>query len=160
MELLEKSIKEHTRREPMKTPRYPYSDISMERLSTCHPALQTVFLAAADHMDVSILEGHRSPAVQLIYFQEGRSKVKSGKHNKTPSEAVDAAPYPVYFPDTRTRKVTHIKDFARFYLLAGTVLTVARDLGVNIRWGGDWDKDGDVYDQTFDDLVHFELVEV
>lgn len=28
-----------------------------------------------------------------------------------------------------------------------------------IRWGGDWDRDHDVKDQTFNDLVHFEVVD-
>jgi peptidoglycan L-alanyl-D-glutamate endopeptidase CwlK len=26
-----------------------------------------------------------------------------------------------------------------------------------IRWGGDWDMDNDLSDNTFNDLVHFEL---
>lgn len=32
-------------------------------------------------------------------------------------------------------------------------------LGIDIRWGGNWDMDGEpVTDQNFQDLVHFELV--
>ncbi len=33
----------------------------------------------------------------------------------------------------------------------------AKDLKIEIRWGGDWDRDGDTTDQTFNDLVHWEL---
>ena len=30
-------------------------------------------------------------------------------------------------------------------------------LGItNIHWGGDWDRDTEVNDQTFNDLAHFE----
>jgi len=28
----------------------------------------------------------------------------------------------------------------------------------DLRWGGDWDRDTQVDDNNFDDLVHFELV--
>jgi len=37
-------------------------------------------------------------------------------------------------------------------------LTLAR-MGVDLRWGGDWDSDTEVRDNSFDDLVHFEIVE-
>jgi len=32
-------------------------------------------------------------------------------------------------------------------------------MGVTLRWGGDWDRDTEVQDNSFDDLVHFEIVE-
>ena len=32
-------------------------------------------------------------------------------------------------------------------------------MGIDLRWGGDWDRDTEVRDNTFDDLVHFEIVE-
>lgn len=35
---------------------------------------------------------------------------------------------------------------------------VATMMGVKIRWGGDWDLDTDLKDNTFDDLPHFELI--
>jgi len=34
---------------------------------------------------------------------------------------------------------------------------VASQMGIKIRWGGDWDSDGSVCDNKFNDLVHFEL---
>ena len=46
----------------------------------------------------------------------------------------------------------------RFYDFGGYVVGAAHRLGVPIRWGGDWDQDHDVFDdQTFQDLVHFEI---
>jgi peptidoglycan L-alanyl-D-glutamate endopeptidase CwlK len=30
-------------------------------------------------------------------------------------------------------------------------------MGIKIRWGGDWDSDGDINDNRFDDLVHVEI---
>ena len=29
--------------------------------------------------------------------------------------------------------------------------------GVDIRWGGDWNRNGDITDNGFDDLFHFEV---
>jgi hypothetical protein len=34
---------------------------------------------------------------------------------------------------------------------------VAEETGVDIRWGGDWDGDRSLEDQTFHDLPHFEV---
>ena len=69
-----------------------------------------------------------------------------GRHNALPSKAVDVAPYPIDWEDREG-----------FILFAGYVLGVASQLGLNIRWGGDWDGDFDLSDNEFDDLVHFEM---
>jgi len=53
---------------------------------------------------------------------------------------------------------TNLDALIRFYDFGGYVLGSAERLGVPLRWGGDWDRDHDVFDdQTFQDLVHFEL---
>ena len=72
----------------------------------------------------------------------------NGKHNQKPSLAIDVSPYPINWRDTK-----------RFYYFAGVVKAAAYSLGLNIRWGGDWDSDNDFNDQTFMDLVHFELID-
>ena len=46
----------------------------------------------------------------------------------------------------------------RFYDFGGYVVGAAYRLGIPLRWGGDWDRDHDVFDdQRFQDLVHFEI---
>ena len=45
-----------------------------------------------------------------------------------------------------------------FSYLAGIISGIARTMGYIVRWGGDWDSDFDVRDQTFNDLGHFELI--
>ena len=62
--------------------------------------------------------------------------------------AVDIAPYEIDWENAK-----------RFYLLAGMMFQAANDLGIKIRWGGDWDMDWDHADQRFIDLPHFELVD-
>ncbi|MFC1555156.1 M15 family peptidase [candidate division KSB1 bacterium] len=126
-----------------------YGTNSEEKLNQCHPDLQKVFRAVLKKFDHSILEGHRGRIRQNELYENGKSKVKypNGKHNKIPSEAVDAVPYPI---DWSNRE--------RMTLFAGWVLGVAQAMGIAIRWGGDWDQDTEVIDNNFDDLVHFELV--
>ena len=121
---------------------------SKERLNTCDSNLQKVFNEVIKHVDCSVLEGHREKDRQNKLFEEGKTKVKypNGRHNRQPSSAVDVTPYPVDW-----------KDRERQTLFAGFVIGVASQMGVNIRWGGDWDQDFQVADNRFDDFPHFEL---
>tara|TARA_R100000808_G_C2144217_1_gene152015 strand:- start:1919 stop:2314 length:396 start_codon:yes stop_codon:yes gene_type:complete len=122
---------------------------SKKRLDTAHPHLQKIFNEVVKVIDCSVLEGHRGKELQDKYFNEGKSKVKfpNGRHNKLPSLAVDVTPYPIDWND-RERQT----------LFAGYVLGVASQMGINIRWGGDWNKDFSVADNRFDDFPHFELL--
>lgn len=139
---------------------FRYGGLSNMRLGTATPNMQRLFRAVMDKqiMDVAILQGHRGEEEQNSAFSAGASKLRwpSSKHNKTPSPAVDAAPYPIRWGDASDSE--RVKAIGRFYLLAGVVLATAKELGINVRWGGDWDRDGDILDQDFDDLVHYEEV--
>ena len=121
---------------------------SKKRLSTCDDRLQKVFNEVIKHVDCSVLEGHRSKDRQNKLYEEGKTKVKypNGRHNRQPSSAVDVTPYPVDW-----------KDRERQTLFAGFVIGVASQMGINLRWGGDWDQDFQVVDNRFDDFPHFEL---
>ena len=72
---------------------YSYGRKSEKELSTCHPDIQVVYRSAINYMDITILQGHRSEAEQLKKFNSGFSKLKRGKHNDYPSNAIDAGPY-------------------------------------------------------------------
>lgn len=128
---------------------YKFSKTSLERLSTCHVDLQKLFNEVIKHYDCTIVCGHRSKEEQNLAFKKGNSKLQypKSKHNVYPSVAVDVAPYPIDW-----------NDMSRFYHFGGYVLGVADILNIKLRWGGDWDSDNDLKDQTFMDLVHFELV--
>jgi len=121
---------------------------SKKRLSTCNSKLQEIFNEVIKHVDCSVLEGHREKDRQNKLFKEGKTKVKypNGRHNRQPSSAVDVTPYPVDW-----------KDRERQTLFAGFVIGVASQMGINLRWGGDWDQDFQVVDNRFDDFPHFEL---
>jgi len=128
-----------------------FSKQSAARLATCHMSLQNLFKEVIRHWDCTVLEGHRSIEAQQEAFRRGTSKIDGvnqlGKHNHTPSLAVDVAPYPVDW-----------QDLERFRAFGGFVLGVASQLGIVVRWGGDWDTDRDFKDQRFVDLPHFELL--
>ena len=121
---------------------------SKERLLSCHVQLRQLFERVVETFDCTVLTGHRGIEDQNNAFLDGKSKVMwpDGKHNDRPSLAVDIAPWPVDWDDT-----------ARFYYFSGYVMGIAQEMGIPIRWGGDWDGDNDLNDQTFNDLVHFEL---
>ena len=125
-----------------------YSNKSKERLASCDERLQDVFNEVINYVDCSILEGHRSKERQNKLYDENRTKVKypNGRHNSSPSKAVDVTPYPVDWED-RERQT----------LFAGFVLGLARNMGIRLRWGGDWDMDFQVMDYRFDDFPHFEV---
>ena len=125
-----------------------YSKKSKERLASCDERLQDVFNEVINYVDCSILEGHRSKERQNKLYDENRTKVKypNGRHNSSPSKAVDVTPYPVDWED-RERQT----------LFAGFVLGLARNMGIRLRWGADWDMDFQVMDNRFDDFPHFEV---
>ncbi len=125
-----------------------FGTASAARLATCDQRLQDLFHEVVKIMDCTVIEGHRGEAAQHLAFVTGKSKLDwpKGNHNSKPSKAVDVAPFPVDWSDSK-----------RFYFFAGIVLGVAARMGLNIRWGGDWNQDGQVKDNTFNDLVHFEV---
>ncbi len=126
------------------------SERSLENLSLVDIRLRGVIEQAIEIVDFSVLEGYRGPDRQDEMFRTGQSKLQwpDSKHNSLPSLAVDIAPYPIDWEDTE-----------RFVFLAGVVFTIAIQNGIDLRWGGDWDGDGFMRDETFRDYVHFELLE-
>lgn len=128
---------------------------STKRLLECHPDLQELFNEVIKHQNCAVLVGHRGEHDQNLAFREGRSKLEYPKslHNKEPFPlAVDVVPW------FKNRPHIRWDDRERFYCFGGFVLGVAAKKKIKIRWGGDWDRDGELRDQTFFDLPHFELI--
>ena len=117
---------------------------SKERLKGIDTRLVKVLNELIKIMDVTIIEGVRSAERQEELLEKGATKVKYSKHME--GKAVDLAPYPIDWNN---------KD--GFHYMGGMIRGIAKQLNVPIRWGGDWDSDGDVKDNGFDDLVHIEI---
>lgn len=129
-----------------------FSTISETRLATCDARLVKVMREAIKYVDFTVVEGHRGKEAQNQAYAKGYSKLPwpLGNHNKSPSTAVDIAPFPVDWSDRQA-------NLERFVYLAGVVLVVSTQLGIRIRWGGDWDQNRDMRDENFRDRPHFEL---
>lgn len=128
---------------------------SQNQLLTCHPELQLLFQEVIKYFDCTVLEGFRNEAKQNKAKDSGNSTFKwpDSKHNKIPSMAVDVVPYPIEWDNIK-----------RMYFFGGYVLGIAQMLknqgkmDFNVRYGGDWNGNKNINDQTFNDVVHFELI--
>ncbi len=127
---------------------------SKRNLETAEDSLQKLFNEVIKHFDCSVLCGHRGQEAQDGAYHSGHSKIKwpNGKHNSKPSKAVDVAPF-------YQGKGIPWEDKEKFILFAGFVLGVASQMGINVRWGGDWDLDMEIKDHSFFDGPHFELID-
>ena len=129
-----------------------FSNRSMARLDSCEPALKSLMNEVIKHVDITVLEGHRTVDRQAELFSQGKSKLdgspgKMSKHNYSPSRAVDVAPWPIDWQDRE-----------RFIACAYYIKATADQLGIKVRLGADWN--GDMrFSESFFDAPHVELVE-
>ena len=120
---------------------------SRSRLKGVNPKLVNILNEAIKLMDLTILEGLRSVERQKELVASGASKTMKSKHLK--GWAVDVTPYPVDFDSA--------KGINRHYYMAGMLRGIAHMMKIPVRSGADWDSDGEIKDQKFNDLVHLEL---
>lgn len=148
---------------------YSFSQVSQDRLNTCHRDLQLIFEFAlsVSEVDFGIAAGHRTPEEQYALYKQGRTSPGNivtnidgisdkSKHNYLPSMAVDVYAWVGGDISWRKKDLTYI---------GGVVIATAKLLksrGIiehDIRWGGNWDRDGEIItDQKLIDLPHFELI--
>lgn len=133
--------------------RYSFGAKSREVFATLDPRLQRVVKELLKYVDVSLVQGHRGKEEQNALYVQGRTQVKwpKSKHNQLPSKAVDVQPYPYPRSDMDLR--------VGLGYIAGLAMRIADEENVRLRWGGDWNMNGDVTDNGFDDLFHLEIVE-
>ncbi len=126
---------------------------SKRNLKQCHEDLQILFNEVIKHYDCTVICGMRGKKEQNEAYYSGRSRVKfpESKHNVNPSIAVDVVPYFSNKPHIRW------EDKNKFYEFAGFVQGIATMLNIDIRYGGNWDGDDELHDQSFFDLPHYEL---
>lgn len=132
-----------------------YSKTSLQKLNNCHEDLQKIFKYVIWFFDHTIICGHRTEEKQNQAYKKGYSKLKypKSKHNKLPSMAVDAIPYPIQWDDH-----DRMRYFAGHVMMAAKFLKESGEITHDLRWGGDWDRDTELNDQKFIDLPHFELI--
>lgn len=126
-----------------------FSKISKERLETCHPDLQKLMNEVIKHYDCTILCGHRGEKEQNTAYTNGFSKLKfpKSKHNKLPSLAVDVLPSPINWKN----RDSHLH-------FQGFVMGIAKQLGIKVRFGIDFNQDLNFKNDSFYDAPHVELI--
>lgn len=133
-----------------------FSAASLDKLDTCHVDLKTLFLEVIKYFNCTILEGYRNKIDQEKAFAAGNTKLHypMGKHNHMPSYAVDVAPYPV----PEWKNVGDFLYFGGFVMGIAVKLLAEGRITHKIRYGGDFNSNKRVTDQSFLDCVHFEVV--
>lgn len=119
------------------------------KLDKLHPDLRRVVETVAQTWDLTILETARTPERQAEMVATGKSKTLQSKHliqYDGFAHAVDLAPMPIDWNDTK-----------RWYYFGGFCRATAVRLGLPVVWGGDWNSNTQVTDQTFNDLDHLEI---
>lgn len=116
---------------------YKLSKRSRQKLKGVHMDLIKVVERAIEitEQDFSVIEGRRSRARQAELVKKGASKTMNSRH--LTGHAVDLAPYPLSW------------DWAYFYPISDAMKQAARELDVDLEWGGDW--------VNFPDGPHFQL---
>lgn len=137
---------------------YKLSSSSEKRLSTCNAKTIAAVHWLLQFVDVGVACGHRNEVDQTSAFLSGASKVQwpNGKHNSFPANAVDLYAYVsgigAIMDHNHSRRSTEY--YAR---IAGLLEAYCKEKGYYFRWGGNWDSDDSLDDQSFNDLMHFEI---
>lgn len=107
--------------------------------------------------DLAWIEGHRDKATQDRYQREKRSKVRwpNSRHNTMPAMACDLVPI---IGGKKTWAREPMERIARIGLAIWAEMVEAGEVTGTLRWGGDWDMDGDSEDERFFDGAHFEIL--
>lgn len=137
---------------------FKLSQKSRGRLKGVHPDLVRVVLRAIEitTQDFYVDCGVRTKAEQAALYARGRTKpgpvvtwTMNSKHLPAADglgRAVDLVPFPIDWNDIR-----------KFNAIAESMFAAASELGVKVRWGADWDQDGNHREKGEYDSPHFEL---
>ena len=124
---------------------FKFSQKSLEKLASVDVKLQKLAneVLKISPFDFAITEGFRDRATQNKYFCEGKSKCDGintlSKHQQ--GLAIDIMVYDENAKGTWQEKY--------YYQVAGIFKAVAKQMNINIRWGGDF--------KSILDMPHFEL---
>lgn len=139
---------------------FVFGERSRRNLVGVHPKMVLVAERALQHttVDFFVNEGVRTPARQKELYAQGRTKpgkvvtwTLKSNHFVNPrtgfGHAIDVykAPYDPNQPFSTSKEI------------AKAFLRAADELDIPIRWGADWDRDGNFGERGEGDSPHFEL---
>jgi peptidoglycan L-alanyl-D-glutamate endopeptidase CwlK len=132
-----------------------FSSVSEYNVGSCTPGLQLVLRKAIrvvpKHLDFAVTCGHRNQLDQEDAFKRGASTKHwpDSKHNTSPSQAADIRPAGLFSP-------ADWNDLVRFGRILGFIEAVAHEESVKLRFGCDWNGNGQTIDENFKDIPHIE----
>lgn len=134
--------------------KFNFSKRSLDNLATVEPTLQLVAHTMLEwsEIDFAVICGHRTIEDQQDAFKNGRSKIdginKKSTHNYKPSRGMDLM---AFVNGSGTWDTV-------YYIYLGALFRAAcKHHGIDGRWGGNFDMDGDILEQDFDDVGHFQI---
>lgn len=154
---------------------YTFGQRSTELLAKADLNLQKVFNKAIQlsPIDFGISQTSRTIDEQRQFYREGKSKINpdaydllslphKAKHIVTSQfQRAGAIDIFAWIPG----KTNLMYDVEHLCMIAGVIMSISQEMyqegfiSSRLRWGGNWDRDGQIiYDQTFQDLPHFELM--
>ena len=104
-----------------------------------HKLIEFAFL---NHFELTFGEVYRTQEQQRIYFNSGRSKTMNSRHLQR--LAVD---FNIFKAGVLLNASKDIQQLGEYWITLNTD---------NV-WGGDWDRDHSIADETFLDPYHFEM---
>lgn len=126
---------------------------SLARLKGVDECLVKVVKRAIEisEIDFTVMEGVRTLDRQRELYAQGRTApgkivtwTMKSKHIE--GKAVDLVPYPLDW-----------NDLDKFDKIKNAMFQAAKEIDVNLRWGADWDGDGNYREKGEYDSPHFEL---
>jgi len=159
---------------------FKLSEKSKTKYVTLHEDLRIIIDEAlkVSNIDFAIVEGHRPVEKQMEYYKKGREEidgqwvivdkskvvtyvdgvVKKSKHNYNPSLAFDFCIYIPGKPFMSYDKI-HMAAVGHMFVVLGNRLYSEGKIAHNVRWGANWDVDGEIVsDENFVDFPHIELI--
>ncbi|EGF93095.1 endolysin [Asticcacaulis biprosthecium C19] len=155
---------------------FKLSAASHAKLEGVHPKLVRVVHRGIELTDVDykVIEGVRTVHRQHQLYGQGRTPAELRKVGIKPDLSRPELPVVTWtlrskhFVDPRTGFGHAVdllaapydwKDLRPFNQVADAMMAASIELGIPIRWGGDWDRDGKRRERGETDSPHFELVD-
>ncbi len=131
-----------------------FGERSRNNLKDVHPLLAEIANEALQisESDFTVICGHRDKAGQDAALRARTTKVAfpNSAHNQMPSCAIDVIPYP--FTNWEDKAM-----LTKWKQIADAFMSAAKKRNVMIRWGGDFNRDGNKTTRDSWDSPHFEL---
>lgn len=127
-----------------------FSARSLTNLKGVHPficLLAARALQTSEH-DFAVICGLRTVEEQRVLVRTGKSQTMNSAH--LTGYAIDFVPY--------VNGKIDWSDHEAFAAVGRAFLNAADEHDTPLRWGGDWDRDGEWKDETFFDGGHVELL--